>query len=122
MKRAFLFLILVFFTFSSIISESAREKRAPVWVFLETVPGSLTAEEQKTKLPPIQELDNVARFVMGGMIYGWKFTYTPSDLTRKVNEYFELSPIKEIDKNDPRFAISGITAEYPRLSCTAIFT
>jgi len=122
MKRFFLVVILALFFFSVTEAEAPRVKRVPVWVYLETVPGSLTAEEQKAQLPPIQELDNMARFIMGGMIYGWKFIYTPSDLTRKVDEYFEISPIKEIEKDDPRFTITGLTAEYPRLLCTAIFT
>ena len=122
MRRFFLILILALFYLSATEAETAREKRAPVWVFLETVPGSLSVEQQKAKLPPVQELDTMARFVMGGMIYGWKFIYTPSDLSRKVDEYFEISPIKEIEKGDPRLTISELKAEYPRLSCTAIFT
>jgi len=122
MKRFFLILILALLSFSSTEAETSREKRAPIWVYLETVPGSLTAEQLKSKIPPIQELNNMARFIMGGMVYGWKFSYTPSDLTRKVTEYFELSPIKEIETGDPRLSISELTPEYPRLSCTAIFT
>jgi hypothetical protein len=95
---------------------SVREKRAPIWVYLETVPGST----QKPKAPPIQELNDLARFVMSGMVYGWKFSYTPSDRARKVAEFFELIPIKEIEKNDPRFSLIEITPAYPRLESWAV--
>lgn len=96
-------------------AEAPRILRAPVWVYLEKVPGS-DAEELP---PPIENLRAVARFVMGGMVYGWKFTYTPSDRARGVNEEFTLAPIMEIDKVDGRLTLDGITPKYPKLSCWA---
>jgi hypothetical protein len=118
--RAFILVL----TFATILTaqETSREKRAPIWVYLETVPGNLAQEQLKAKAPPIQELDDLSRFVLGGMIFGWKFSYTPSDTARGVNEYFSLEPIQEVAPNDPRFTVSNIVPEYPRLTCWAIFT
>ena len=41
-----------------------------------------------------------ARLVFSGMIYGYRFTYTPFDKTRGVEEYFALSPLAEISWGD----------------------
>lgn len=125
MKRNVAILIIaVFAAFAAALlgAEASRAKRAPVWVYLETVPGDASASENATKKPPIQEIDELARFVMGGMIYGWKFTYTPSDKTRNIKEYFTLDPIKEIPRDDSRFSITELTPAYPRLNCWANFT
>ncbi len=103
-------------------AENAQVIRAPVWVYLETVPGKMSSEEQQAKLPPIQELDEIGRFVLGGMIYGWKFSYTPSDVLRRVDEFFSMEPVQEINRGDPRFYLSSIKPQYPHLSCWAEFT
>lgn len=103
-------------------ADTVRIVRAPVWVYLETVPGSMTPEELAAKLPPIQELDEVSRFVLAGMIYGWRYSYTPSDKTRNVAEFFSLEPLQVIPRGDPRFSLSKLTPDYPRLSCWAEFT
>lgn len=123
MRRAIAFLGFALFVAlapSLLQAEASRAKRAPVWVYLETVPGNLS--EAAAKKPPIQEIDDLSRFLMGGMIYGWKFTYTPSDKARKVEEYFSLEPVKEISSGDPRFSITELTPAYPKLNCWANFT
>jgi hypothetical protein len=125
MKRAVaVFGIALFAAFAQapLAAEASRAKRAPVWVYLETVPGNLSADELAQKKPPIQEISDLARFLMGGMIYGWKFTYTPSDKARAVMEYFEFAPVKEISRDDPRFTITELTPAYPKLNCWANFT
>lgn len=96
--------------------------RAPVWVYLETVPGTLTNDQLQKKLPPIQELDEISRFILSGMIYGWTFTYTPSDILRNVKEYFSMEPVQVITPDDPRIFLSNIKPDYPHLSCWAEFT
>jgi hypothetical protein len=103
-------------------AEADREKRAPVWFYLETVPGTFSGQNLKDKIPPIQELERISHFVMGGMVYGWKFSYTPSDKKRNVDEWFSLEPIMEIDRNDNRFAMTEIVPDYPKLTCWAVFT
>ena len=53
------------------------------------------------------------------MIYGWKYEYRPSDRLRNVAEEFILRPIGAIAEGDPSFSLTGLTAEYPRLTCWA---
>ncbi len=107
---------------ATIASQTPRMLQAPIWVYLETVPGSLTTEEIAAKLPPIQELDEIARFIMAGMLYGWNFSYTPSDKTRKVAEFFTLTPIGTISRGDNRMVLAGTKPDYPRLSTWAQYT
>ncbi len=114
--RATLFLALAVCVPMPTSGEAPREVRAPVWVYFESVPG------QSAALPPRKELSDSARFVVGGMVYGWKFSYVPSDATRGVAEFFELSPVAEIAPNDPRFTLEDVAPTYPRLNCWAVFT
>ena len=64
---------------------------------------------------PINQIKDIAPFLINGMLYGWDFIYTPSDKARGVEEYFEFiekepssliknqivysSPLVEIEKN-----------------------
>jgi hypothetical protein len=100
-------------------AESPRAVQAPVWVYLETVPGSPDKEELRARMPPIQELDETARYILSGMIYGWTFTYTPSDKLRKVEEFFSLDPVDSLQQEDPRMELTEVSADYPRLTCWA---
>lgn len=45
------------------------------------------------------------RFVFSGMIYGFSFSYTPSDRARKVEEEFELELFHEIPAGDPNLFV-----------------
>ena len=129
-------------------AEAPRVIRVPVWVFLEPVPGkgfpapkdpadknatagdstaagtaapAGTAATAESSGPPAKDLRELARFVLSGMVYGWRFSYTPSDRTRRVDESFTLEPIAEIPDDDPRFSLSGFDPAYPRVSTWAEF-
>ena len=123
-------------------AEAPRVIRVPVWVFLEPVPGTgfpapqnpagkavtsgdpaptRTAAPAEASGPPAKDLRSLARFVLGGMVYGWRFSYTPSDRARRVDESFTLEPIAEIPDDDPRFSLSGFDPAYPRVSTWAEF-
>lgn len=112
------------FFFLILLSIQGKETflSAPIWVYLETVPGTFSSDELKAQAPPIQKLDEISRFVLSGMLYGWKFSYTPPDKTRAVAEYFSLSPIDSIASNDPSFTLSDITPAYPTLLCWARYS
>lgn len=126
-----------FFSALPAAAETPRVIRVPVWVFLEPVPGkgfgppdgpqSNTPGDAKGAVntlqagPPSRNLRELARYVLGGMVYGWRFTYTPSDRARKVAEYFTLEPIMEIPDDDPRFSLEGLDPAYPRVSTWAQF-
>jgi hypothetical protein len=49
-----------------------------------------------------------ARVLLSGMIYGYRFSYTPSDRARRVEDHFELVPIAEIRWGDPKLRILEI--------------
>jgi len=53
----------------------------------------------------IDQLLDEMRFVFGGMIYGFSFTYVPSDIERSVEEFFELDPLGEIRPGDRNMAV-----------------
>lgn len=46
-----------------------------------------------------------ARWVFSGMIYGFHVEYTPSDLSRSVERFYELVPLAQIPFGDPRLEV-----------------
>ena len=56
-----------------------------------------------------------ARYVFGGMIFGFPFPYVPSDRRRAVSEEFELAPIAELRFGDPRLSVLSTRVEDLRL-------
>lgn len=121
MRRTLAAFVLSVICATGVSAEPPKTVQAPVWVYLENVPGAPTAGESGVKRPPVRELEEIARFVLGGMIYGWKFSYVPSDVKRNVAERFELVPIRDIAADDPRFSVDTVTPAYPRLTCWARF-
>ena len=61
-----------------------------------------TAENSRKK---IEQLLEEASFVFSGMIYGFNFSYTPSDISRGVDEIFEFAPAAVILKGDPALTV-----------------
>jgi hypothetical protein len=96
--------------------------RAPVWVYLEPVPGTRPEADTPAGQAPIQQLQSLSRFLLSGMIFGWSFRYTPSDKARNVEESFELTPLGEIAPSDRRFTLTGLSVAYPRLACWCQFS
>ena len=93
--------------------------RAPVWVFLEPQPGVMDNDTQGTRLPLRQALTELSKTIMEGMVYGWKFSYTPFDKRRAVAEEFELEPLQSILSNDNRLSVTELRPQYPYLYCWA---
>ena len=127
MKKTFFFFGFSFFlslsicadTYSGTSSETALIVRSPVWVFLETEPGTFDDKPPKQNIPPKEALNELSRYILSGMIYGWKFSYTPYDKKRNVQEFFELMPIFQIEKNDKNFFITDVEIKYPFCYCWA---
>ncbi len=107
---------------STAAPEAPRVLQAPVWVYAERVPGSAESGDVVNDAPPLDRLDALSRFVLSGMVYGWKFSYVPYDKKRGVAEDFSLEPLAEIGENDPRFAIRYLKPSYPRILCVAEYT
>jgi hypothetical protein len=47
-----------------------------------------------------------ARAILSGMIYGYRFRYTPGDAVRQINEEFSIAPVAEILWGDPNLQIA----------------
>ena len=47
-----------------------------------------------------------ARGILSGMIYGYRFRYSPGDAVRKIDEEFALTPVAEILWGDPNMQIA----------------
>lgn len=73
------------------------------------VPYAVITPEFEVKPPSaeemIDELLAEMRFVFGGMIYGFSFTYVPSDTERSVDEIFELAALGEIPPGDRNMSV-----------------
>ena len=63
---------LFLFICATLTPESPRVLRAPVWIYLEPVPGSFS-ESAPQKNPPVEELRETARYILSGMAGGWRF-------------------------------------------------
>ena len=49
-----------------------------------------------------------ARGILSGMIYGYRFRYTPGDSVRQIAEEFSLAPVAEILWGDPNLKIADV--------------
>ena len=58
-----------------------------------------------------------ARIIFSAMVYGYSFTYTPSDNARNIEEYFELIPLYEISWGDPGLKVLNTEVIGNKLHC-----
>jgi hypothetical protein len=56
-----------------------------------------------------------ARVLLSAMIYGVRFSYTPSDAQRRQAEQFQLTPVAELRWGDPRLRIAAAEVRDARL-------
>lgn len=128
-KLFFFFLFFEIFSFclfSDSYSDSSKDEavimRVPVWVFLEPVPGRFDEENSVRIIPPKEMLKELSAYLLSGMIYGWRFSYTPFDKLRGVEEYFDLQPVTKIEPNDSKLLIKDLEVVYPYCYCWAEYS
>ena len=94
-----------------------------LWAGLDAYPGSAEAAnlDEGPYDYPIKSMKKVAPFLIQGMVYGWEFSYTPSDKSRGVEEYFELTPIQPLSSSD-KITYSSPWLEESRLNAWVDFT
>ena len=63
-----------------------------------------------------------ARTLLSGMVYGWTFSWTPSDAARKVADRFELVPVAEIPWGSDRLVVRQTQVEEARLFAQVFYT
>jgi len=106
-----------------------RHIRFPIWAEVDAYPGTeaaaadVDAEEYSY---PIARIKETVPFLIEGLVYGWNFTYVPSDKTRGVEEYFEVEPVQKLtdgQKNDGgTIEYSSVWIENNRFNCWVDFT
>lgn len=53
----------------------------------------------------VERMLEEAVFILSGMVYGFRFTYVPSDPSRRIAGQFELEPHATIVRGDPRLDV-----------------
>lgn len=79
--------------------------RQHFWVFRELPPGVLRDEPYN----PEEVLEKYALYIMQLSVFGGRVTYTPSDKTRGIEEFFEFIPRYPIKEPDPSFTLEKIS-------------
>ena len=87
----------------------------------ERTTNAFTATARSSDITPfafaINRTKEIAPFLLGGMIDGWSFDYTPSDRARQVSEYFEYSEIRPFDPAVNHLSFKNPEAREDRLVC-----
>ena len=105
------------FCFSQ-ISDTQKTLRIRLWAPLDENPASQISPETENAFgTSFRSLKATAPYLLSGMIYGWKFEYTPSDNTRNVEEYFSLEPISEIPEDDEKIIFTNPAFLDTRVYC-----
>ena len=106
-----------------------QQIRFALWASGDAYPGYFD-KEKKQEIPqtddmyaaPAQRIKEVSPFLLEGMIYGWKFDYTPYDKARRVEEYFDFSPIQTLtDADKANIKYTKPWAQDDRLWCWVEF-
>ena len=71
--------------------------RFSLWASTESYPGVDEPNYEGLSLP-VRKIKEVSPFILSGMVYGWHFEYVPYDKARGVAEYFEFTPIQELNE------------------------
>ena len=106
-----------------------RHIRFPIWAEVDAYPGTQAAADDidaKEFSYPIARIKETVPFLIEGLVYGWNFTYVPSDKTRGVEEFFEIEPVQKLSdgqKNDGgTIEYSSVWIENNRFNCWVDFT
>lgn len=120
-------IIITFFFFVRVFAQTpdfTEKIRIPLWAELDAYPE--LAEAQDTSSGqfdyPISRLKKTAPFLLNGMLYGWRFEYTPSDRLRGVAEYFNVEEINTIKEEDGPITYTKPWFENNRVYCWVEFT
>jgi hypothetical protein len=94
-----------------------------LWAMLEATPGADDAAKKTGNVfdYPVSKLKETAPFLVQGMIYGFRFNYTPSDTLRNVPETFSFEPVRALGEDEKRINYSTPRIENNRLYCWVDF-
>lgn len=121
MEKRIASLILCFFAFSflPLAQENSQEKiRLYIWALKDAYPG---IKEDKPYDQAKTHLKSLSEFLLCGMTYGWKFSYTPSDKLRNVSEYFECEPLHSFENDRQNIEYDEIFMREDKIFCWVNF-
>ena len=136
-KIGILFSLLVLLSFvpragSSLFAQTPsiiEHIRFAVWADTDAYPGTEAAasDAQAGEFDyPIARIKEMVPFLLEGLVYGWNFTYTPSDKTRAVEEFFEITPVRTPSTSSGTTAFdikySSVWIENNRFNCWIDYT
>ena len=98
--------------------------RIPLWAELDAYPALAEAQDGSAGIfdYSVSRLKTLAPFIIGGMVNGWNFSYTPSDKLRGVEEYVDFSPVQELGEAEQRIAYTKPWIEEGKVYCWVDFT
>ena len=98
--------------------------RIPLWAELDAYPALAEAQDISAGVFDYStaRLKTLAPFIIGGMVYGWNFSYTPSDKLRGVEEYMDFSPVRELGEAERNITYAKPRIEDGKVYCWAEFT
>ncbi len=92
--------------------------RFSLWATLEAYPeAGEVVDMQNPFAHPINRLKEIVPFFLEGMVCGWSFTYTPSDKTRNVEEFFEFKLLREFPNMESLINYTEPWVEENKLQC-----
>ena len=128
----FLFFSIILFPLFPFGSGVSQENlvRFSLWAQTEVYPGffksdvsekekslNIVREEDEWYSVPVRKIREIAPFLVEGMVYGWRFSYTPYDRARGVEEFFEFEPVNRLSEEElSRIHYKKPWAEGDRLS------
>ncbi len=99
--------------------------RFSIWAQTDAYPGTEAAAQDSQAGEfdyPIARIKEIVPFLMEGLVYGWNFVYTPSDKTRAVEEYMEITPVRGDGPTEFDITYSSVWIENNRFNCWVDYT
>jgi hypothetical protein len=98
----------------------AAELRAEFWVDLEPIVPP-TGNPPASREEAVGQLLDRAQNVLTGLIYGYRFRYVPTNPRRGITDSFELVPVAEVPRGDPRLGVASTRLEESMLFVTVLY-
>lgn len=100
-----------------------RNIRIPIWAELDAYPELAESDLSTGEYDyPIKSIRELGPFLITGMVYGWKFVYTPLDKARGVEEFFEVTEVQSLDPGRDFISYASPWIQNNRLNCWCEFT
>lgn len=105
--------------FAAQVPSQDEKVRIAVWAERDAYPGLKEAFDTKAGEYdyPRDEIRRVAKFMVGGMVSGYTFEYTPSDKKRGVAEYFQMEETRPLGDDAKGIDYTQVWVEGGKVWC-----